>query len=215
MTFKWLSRKIFAPAITLMFATLSLSACAQDNWQEGKHYEVIANNVSSEKNITEFFSFWCPACYNFEPLVNELKNQLPDNVAFQKIHVNFMGFSGPDTQNLATRTMMVGRLLEQETKVNTAIFEAIHRQRQNLLGIEDFKQVATNAGIASEQFDKTQRAFAVNSMLMRNNKRMQEFRGDVSGVPTFIVNDKYKATFTRDMTPDQIVDLLLWLVEQP
>lgn len=213
--FKWFSKKIFASSIALIFATLSLSACAQENWQEGKHYEVIANTVSSEKNITEFFSFWCPACYNFEPLVAELKTKLPDGVEFQKIHVNFMGFSGPDTQNLATRTMMVGRLLKQETEVNTALFEAIHRQRQNLVSIEDFRQVAAIAGISNEQFDKTQSAFAVNSMLMRNNKRMQDFRGDVSGVPTFIVNDKYKATFTRDMTPDQIVDLLLWLSEQP
>ena len=55
------------------------------------------------------------------------------------------------------------------------------------------------------------KSFAVNSMLKKNNKAIEQFRRHVSGVPNFIVNGKFQAQFTRDMTPDDMVDLIVFL----
>ena len=57
-------------------------------------------------------------------------------------------------------------------------------------------------------------SFGVNSRLKMNNKFVQKYRRHVKSVPTFIVNGKYQATFTRDMGRDDIVDLIVWLSEQ-
>jgi thiol:disulfide interchange protein DsbA len=57
-------------------------------------------------------------------------------------------------------------------------------------------------------------SFGVNSMLQKNNKTIQQYRKNLSSVPSFIVNGKFKATFTRDMTPDDMVDLIVWLTKQ-
>ena len=69
---------------------------AQELWQEGTHYRIISDEASSEKKITEFFSFWCPHCYNFEPIVAEIKKKKSDDVKFEKVHVNFMRSAGPE-----------------------------------------------------------------------------------------------------------------------
>ena len=70
---------------------LPLQACADDvKWEEGKHYEVLDQPATSKPTVYEFASFWCGHCYRFEPVVAQIKEALPENVKFTKIHVNFM-----------------------------------------------------------------------------------------------------------------------------
>ena len=114
-------KKIIALLITgCMFA---LQACAVEQWKEGTHYTVIGDQGSAQPEVVEFFSFWCPHCYSFEPIVAQIKGKLDKNVEFKKVHVNFMGFTGPDVQNAATRAMMVARNLNRETELNGAVFQ--------------------------------------------------------------------------------------------
>ncbi len=114
-------KKLFTLAFfALLFST---QACSQAViWQEGKHYTVISDKATDKAEITEFFSFWCPACYNFEPLVADIKKQLPENVAFNKVHVNFMGFASPQVQDEATTALLIGRAMGLEQQVNDGIF---------------------------------------------------------------------------------------------
>jgi thiol:disulfide interchange protein DsbA len=48
-------------------------------------------------------------------------------------------------------------------------------------------------------------------MLQMNNRSIEKYREHLSSVPNFIVNGKYQATFTRDMNPDDMVDLIVFL----
>lgn len=199
----------------MLFAGLvAFNLQAQELWKEGTHFTVIADEASAEKNITEFFSFWCPHCYNFEPLVAEMKNKKPEDVKFEKVHVNFMGSAGPDVQDAATKAMMVGRVLGKEAEAMNAIFEHIHKDRKLIAGEQDLQQIFARIGVSAEQFNKAYKSFGVNSQFKKNNKIMQEFRRHVSGVPNFIVNGKYQANFVRGMTADDIVDLVVWLSTQ-
>lgn len=48
------------------FLLLPLAATAAQ-YKEGVHYTVVSEGPASAKpEITEFFSFYCPHCYNFE-----------------------------------------------------------------------------------------------------------------------------------------------------
>ena len=76
----------------LISFVISLSACAQDSknsaaFEEGKHYQVIANPIKSAGDavqVTEFFWYGCGHCYAFEPLVNSWKTKLPEGVELVK-----------------------------------------------------------------------------------------------------------------------------------
>lgn len=190
---------------------LPLQACSQEKWREGTHYNVIAEQTTEKKEVLEFFSFWCPHCFNFEPIVKTIKSKLADDVEFIKVHVNFMGFTSPDIQDEATKAMMVARELERGEELNNAIFRYIHVSRSSIAGIKDLKNIFVVNGVESEEFDKMMSSFSVNSRLKMNNKSIETYRKYVSSVPNFIVNGKYQATITRDMNNEEIVDLIVFL----
>jgi thiol:disulfide interchange protein DsbA len=190
---------------------LPLQACAQEKWREGTHYKVISEQATEKKEVLEFFSFWCPHCFNSEPLVKEIKTKLADDVEFKKVHVNFMGFTSAAIQDDATKAMMVARELGKADELNQAIFKYIHVSRSAITGLSDLKNIFVVNGVEPDEFDKMISSFGVKSRLNMNNKTIQEYKEHVSSVPNFIVNGKYQATFTRDMDLDEMVDLIVFL----
>ncbi|GAC21608.1 thiol:disulfide interchange protein DsbA/DsbL [Paraglaciecola arctica] len=190
---------------------LPLQACAQEKWREDTHYKIISDKATEKKEVMEFFSFWCGHCFNFEPIVKNMKTKLADDVEFKKIHVNFMGFTSSAIQDDATKAMMVARELKKDDALIQAIFNYIHVSRSNIAGIKDLKNIFIVNGVEPEDFDKMMSSFGVNSRLKMNNKAVQEYRQYVTSVPNFIVNGKYQATFTKDMNQDDMVDLIVFL----
>ncbi|MFT4808330.1 MAG: thiol:disulfide interchange protein DsbA [Paraglaciecola sp.] len=195
-------------SITLL---MPLQACAQEKWREGTHYKVISEQSTEKKEVLEFFSFWCPHCFNSEPLVKEIKTKLADDVELKKVHVNFMGFTSAAIQDDATKAMMVAQALQKSDALNQAIFKYIHVSRSSITGLQDLKNIFVVNGVGTDEFDKMITSFGVNSMLKMNNKLIQQYREHVSSVPNFIVNGKYQATFTRDMNENEMSDLIVYL----
>ncbi|WP_100643788.1 thiol:disulfide interchange protein DsbA/DsbL [Alteromonas facilis] len=205
-------KKLF---LGLLLATvLPLQAFAQELWQEGTHYNVISDKASSKPIVKEFFSYWCPGCYRFEPLVKEMKKKLDKDTKFEKVHVNFMGFTTPAIQEEVTRGLMIARAVKQEEKLNDAIFDYIHKQRAQITGLSDVRNIFIINDVDAAEFDKLASSFGVNSMVQKNNKEIEKFRQHLARVPNFIINDKFQINITRDMTPDDIVDLVVWLSKQ-
>ena len=196
---------------------LPLQACADDvKWKEGTHYEVLDQPATSKPTVYEFASFWCGHCFRFEPVVAEIKKALPENVKFTKIHVNFMPGADESVQDDATRAMMIGRVLKREDELNGAIFNYIHQQRASVGGMSDLKNIFVVNDVDPEEFDKLAKTsnFSVDNMVKKNLKIQEQYRKDVTGTPTFIVNGKYKATFVQGMTFDDFRDLVVWLSQQ-
>lgn len=193
---------------------IPLQACALEQWTEGEHYKVIADKATEKAEVLEFFSYWCPHCFNFEPLVDQMKDKLAKEVSFTKVHVNFMGSTGPDVQNDASRGLMVARALKREKALNNAVFSYIHKQRAAITGLNDIKNIFVINNVDAAEFDKLANSFGINNMLQKNNKTINQYRKHLRGVPSFIVNGKFQAIFTRDMTPDDMVNLIVWLSKQ-
>ena len=205
-------KKILISVLLTLF--IPLQACAQEQWQEGTHYTIVGEQATAKPEILEFFSYWCPHCYQFEPLVKGIKEKIGKDVEFTKVHVNFMGFTSAEIQDDATRALMVARALKQEEPMNKAIFNYIHVQRSPITGLKDLRNIFIVNGVEPAEFDKMANSFGVNNMVQKNNKTIDNYRKHVRSVPNFIVNGKYQAKFTRDMTNDDIIDLIVWLTKQ-
>ncbi|MEP7705977.1 thiol:disulfide interchange protein DsbA/DsbL [Paraglaciecola sp. 25GB23A] len=205
-------KKIF---LSLLIAVLiPLQACAQETWKEGTHYVIVGDEATAKPEILEFFSYWCPHCYQFEPLVESIKSKLSDDVDFTKVHVNFMRFTSSQIQDEATRALMVARALKQEDAMNKAIFNYIHVQKSTVAGLKDMQNIFTVNGVDPAEFEKLSASFGINSMLQKNNKTIEQYRKYLSGVPNFIVNGKYQAKFAPGMAEKDFVDLVVWLTKQ-
>ncbi len=202
-------RNLFKTALVAILLTLPGLSLAQQ-WEEGEHYEVISEQASPSKNVREIFSFWCPHCFTFEPIAAQLKEKLPKDVEFVKAHVNFMGTASQQAQNDATAAMLSAKAMGEEQRFNTALFSAIHKDRATILGMSDIADIFARAGGDREKLIKMSKSFGIKGQVSKNDKLI---RG-TNRVPAFIINGKYKANFTRDMTADQFVDLLIWLTKQ-
>lgn len=183
-------------------------------WIEGTHYNVIADSASEQKQVVEYFSFWCPACYGFEAVANQIKSKLADDVTFRKVHVNFMGFTTPDIQEQATKAMLIGRQMGMEELMNAAIFAHIHEQKQNIEGMSDLKELFISYDLSGADFDNALTTDELTAAFEQNNNEIMQFKEHLNSVPNIVVNGKYQAKFTREMTLLDVVELVNWLSQQ-
>lgn len=59
---------------------------------DGKQYITLDKPVAGEPQVLEFFSFYCPHCYQFEEVLHvsdNVKKKLPEGVKMTKYHVEF------------------------------------------------------------------------------------------------------------------------------
>ena len=195
--------------IIFLFLT-SFHSLAQSKWQENTHYKVIAEQASAKPKVQEIFSFWCPACNAFETIVPQIKSALPTGIPFEKIHVNFNGSTSKDTQNNATAVMLAAKALKTDALFNKALFNTIHQKRTRVASKADILAVYAGTGADAVKLEKMMTSFGIRSQVAKNDKIARTVRS----VPTIIINEKYQAVFTRDMTPDQSVELISWLIKQ-
>jgi protein dithiol oxidoreductase (disulfide-forming) len=204
----------------LLAVLLPLSATSfAANYEEGVHYEVVSERATRKPEVKEFFSFYCPACNNMEAIVNEVKPKLDKNVKFKKSHVDFVGVRDSEHQQMISQALATAEVLPQKDKIIAAIFSHIHTKRANFNELADVKDVFVAQGVDGDKFDKLFNSFSVRT-LSSKMKRDQDYfkdKGALRGVPTFIVNGKYKLNLGRDSgisAPEDITKLINFLANK-
>ena len=174
-------------ALGLGVSTLmSVNSFAAD-LQEGKQYVQVSQQASQQKEVIEFFSFYCPHCYAFEmeyKIPQQVVDALPKDVKFKQYHVNFLGHQ---SENL-TRAWALAMALGAESKVKSPLFEAA--QKDALKSMDDIRAIFLSNGITAEQFDGGINSFAVNGLVNKQVNAAEQFK--VRGVPDFYVNGKFR-----------------------
>ncbi|OIQ25073.1 thiol:disulfide interchange protein DsbA/DsbL [uncultured Vibrio sp.] len=175
-------KKLFALVATLM---LSLTAHAAQ-FEEGTHYKVLDLEPSKKPVVTEFFSFYCPHCNELEPVIEQLKEQLPEGVKLKKSHVSFMGGSMGMPVSKAYAAMVT---LKVEDKMVPVLFNRIHTMSKPPRNEAELKQIFVDEGVDAKKYDAHYNGFAVDSMVRRFDKSFQD--SGLTGVPAVVVNNRY------------------------
>jgi len=183
---------------------LPLASAAQ--FTEGTNYDEIKPVATKQPEVMEFFSYYCPHCYSFEPVMAQLRQSLPDNVVLRKNHVDFLG---RDMGVEMSRAYAIANLLGVEEKMNAAIFDAIQKKRQLPADRNDVRQLFIDNGIPADEFDSAVDSFAVNGKLAQMQRNTAEF--NIRGVPTVIVNGKYKVNPGSVKSVEEYIELVTYL----
>ncbi|CAH1525041.1 MULTISPECIES: thiol:disulfide interchange protein DsbA/DsbL [Vibrio] len=196
-------KKLLALCSTLLLAFTAHAA----QFEEGKHYKVLDVDKASKPTVTEFFSFYCPHCYKFEAVIDNMKPALPKGASFEKVHVAFMGsdMAVPMAKSYAT---MVS--LGVEKKMVPAMFAQIHQKRQAPKDESELKQIFVDNGVDAKKFDAAYNSFAVNSMQKGFDKQFKQ--STLTGVPGVLVNDKYIVIPNEIRTYDEYNELVNYLL---
>lgn len=203
--------------LALVGLVLAFSASAAQ-FTDGQQYVTLDKPASGEPQVVEFFSFFCPHCYQFERVyhVSEtVKKNLPANVKVTKYHVEFLG---GDMGKTVTQAWAVAMQLGVEDKVTAPIFEGIQKT-QTITDPASLKETFVKAaGITPEEYDGAWNSFSVKALVAQQEKAAADV--DLRGVPAMFVNGKYMVnnggldTSTMENFVQEYANVVKFLVNQ-
>ena len=218
-------------------AILGLSICAPvrsapapagnaPTWTEGVNYFLISPVrptalPAGKVEVTEVFSYACPACNLFQSTMHKLKASLPPNAVLDYIPASFNPTEDWPMFQLAYITAQTLGVADQ---THDAMFNAVWQGgalailnpgnqgiKSRLPTIEDAAAFyKAQAGVPIDKFLATAKSFTVDSKVRAAEEMIQRYR--VDRTPTLIVNGKYRVNTESAGGPDQAVDLVKWLV---
>ena len=205
-------KKIFLALIGMVMA-FSASAAQFSN---GTQYVTLDKPAAGEPQVLEFFSFYCPHCYQFEQVwhvSDNIRKNLPQGVKYAKYHAEFLGPLGKQL----TQAWAVAIALGVEDKVSPLMFDAVQKT-QSVQTVDDIRKVFIQAGVKGEDYDAALNSFVVKSLVVQQEKAAQDL--NLQGVPSVFVNGKYMVkndgldTTTMDIYTKQFSDVVNFLATQ-
>lgn len=187
-----------------LFASFAYAANSGFVPKEGKEYVVLDTPRSTTPQVLEFFSFYCPHCYNFEmkyKIPQKIRAALPSNATFDQYHVNFIG---QQSKNL-TKAWALAMVTGNTEKVENALFNAVRANEIN--SMQDIRQVFIDSGVSAQVFDDGINSFAVDALAAKQANDMERY--NVQGVPDFVINQHYRVNvqgFSDVKTEKEFID---------
>ncbi|OTA19495.1 periplasmic protein disulfide isomerase I [Xenorhabdus beddingii] len=172
--------------LALVGALMAFNAFAS-GFSEGKQFTELKKPVAEQPQVLEFFSFYCPHCYQFENVYHvpsTVEKNLPAGVTHDRYHVDFIGPLGKDL----TDAWAVAIVMKLEDKVTPILFEGIQKT-QTIRSKEDIRNAFIKAGISGEEYDAALNSFIVQSVAAKERQAAKDF--ELRGVPAIFVNGKY------------------------
>ncbi|MGA8136115.1 MULTISPECIES: thiol:disulfide interchange protein DsbA/DsbL [Pseudomonas] len=183
-------RNLILSAALVTASLFGMTAQAADvPLEAGKTYVELSNPVPVAEpgkiEVVELFWYGCPHCYAFEPTINPWVEKLPSDVNFVRIPALFGGPWDAHGQLFVTLDTM-----GVEHKVHAAVFNAIQKEHKQLVKPDDMADFVATQGVDKTKFLETFNSFAVKGKMAQYRDLAKKY--EVSGVPTMIVNGKYR-----------------------
>lgn len=201
----------------LMGIVLSFNSLAVQ-FTEGQQYVQLEKPVTDEPQpqVLEFFSFYCPHCYQFEQVYqisNNVKKALPAGTKIAKYHVGFLGPMGKQL----TQAWAVVIALGVEDKVSPLLFDGLQKN-QTVQTPDDIRAIFVKAGVSVEEYNAAWDSFVVKSLVAQQAKAAADLQ--LHGVPAMFVNGKYMVKTdgldmsSMDAYTKQFADVVKFLLTQ-
>jgi protein dithiol oxidoreductase (disulfide-forming) len=209
-------------------ASLFASQVPAANWEPGKHYTVLPQaqrtNVPAGKiEVMEVFSYGCPACNRFQPVMKKIKSALPAHA-----QIVYLPASWQPSENwpLFQRAYLTAQSLGIADKAHDEMYKAIWETgelgiierdgrtlKRQLPSIDDAAKFYQRvAGVKATDFVNASKSFSVDMKMKQADAQIIAMK--VSGTPTLVVNGKYRINNENVSTTNEIVELVKFLVEK-
>ena len=194
-----------------MFFLLFFSCAQAEDYEAGRHYEILdspsVTRDPSKVEVVEVFWFGCNHCYALESYIQPWKKTLPKDVDFWKSHATWN-----PTLKIHARLFYSAKALGIEDKIIPGAFTAIQREGRFLTGNSELEYFFRGFGVEKEKYLSVSNSFGVNNAVKQADNRMRQWT--ITGVPTLIVNGKYKVSGTREVGTDRLLDVVDFLIEK-
>jgi thiol:disulfide interchange protein DsbA len=215
---------ITSAACWAALALVSISAHGAQVWTEGVNYFLIQparpTSVPAGKiEVTEVFSYACPACNIFQPTMHKLKQAMPANVVVDYLPA---AFNTAEDWPMFQLAYVTAQILGVDQQTHDAMFDAVWKGgdlsisdsrglKSRMPTIDDAaKFYKEHAGVPADKFIATSKSFSADLKVRTAQELMVSYK--VDRTPTIIVNGKYRMHVESAGGTDQLIDLVKFLV---
>ena len=213
-------------AVALVFTSNAFALPLK--WVEGTNY-VRVNPVqpttvpAGKVEVLEVFSYACPACNQFQAVIEQLQKQLPANAQMAFLHASF---NAAESWPVFQRAYFAAQSLGIAEKAHQGIYDAIWKTGE--LGIIDpnshglkrqqptINDVAKGyerlTGVKQATFLAAANSSATDTKMRLADAQIQAMR--VPGTPCIVINGKYRVDLDSIRSVDELVEMVKFLVAQ-
>jgi thiol:disulfide interchange protein DsbA len=210
----------------LLALAISLPAHGAQTWTEGVNYFLIqparTPSVPPGKiEVTEAFSYACPACNIFQPTMHKLKQAMPANVVVDYLPA---AFNSAEDWPMFQLAYVTAQMLGVAQQWHDAMFDAVWKGgdlsitdtatralKTRMPSLEDAaKFYSQHAGVPVDKFIAASKSFSVDLKVRTDEDLIVGYK--IDRTPTIIVNGKYRLHVESAGGTDQLIDLVKYLV---
>ena len=172
----------------IAFFVVIYSNIAVASFVAGEDYVVLdkpVKTVTGDKvDVRELFWYYCPHCFNVEPLVENYLKKLPESAKFIRQPAVFS-----DRWINGAIFYYVLEQLNEVDRLHGKLFDAIHLHKTPFTDNEDFINWLADHGVDKEKASNAFKSFSVRIKV--NKSKLNTVKYKTSGVPVFVINGKY------------------------
>lgn len=161
----------------------------QEQFTAGEHYIVLdkplATRDSSKIEVVEMFSYGCPHCYEFEPLVKEWGKQQSSDIDFWYFPAVWR-----KSMKLYAGAFYAAHQLNVADEVHVPLFTAIVIDQKSIRNESDLANYFAKHGVDKKAFTEAFNSTAVENQVKQAEARTRSYKP--VGVPEIIINGKYR-----------------------
>ena len=216
------TNKMFRNQFLLFPLIIALLSCSNDDqttfesgngerFRAGVHYELLDNPTKvrdpSKIEVTEVFWFGCNHCYALEPYIARWKRDIPLDVTFIKSPATWN-----DMLKTHARIYYTAKALGIEQQFVPAAFNTIQNEGKMLTGNTELEYYFRGFDVEKDRYKAVSTSFGVRNAVDQADKKMKDWK--VTGVPSLVVNGKYKVAASRSVRTDELFDVVDFLIEK-
>lgn len=193
-----------------IFLAFTLPSTAQEFQEDVNFFPLLVEQpvrTGGRIEVLEIFWYGCPHCYALEPYLKKWLKNKPEFVEFVQLPAVLNRSWAFDARVFYTFVAL--GLMDE---LHEAYFDAIHQDRRRMKNVEQVASWAQEQGIDPKLILDTFNSFGVDSMLA--NATQMSGRYEADGVPTIIIDGKYRTTVSLAGGHNEIIDLINYLAQR-
>jgi len=161
-------------------------------------------HTGDKVEVLELFWYRCPHCFELEPYLNKWQKSKPDFIEYVRL---------PAVLNRSwafdARVFYTFVALGLVDSLHEAYFAAIHTDRKRIVTVEQLADWVADKGQDPQQILDTFNSFGVDSLVAHAADMSGRYETD--GVPTIIVDGKYRTKVSLAGGHNELIDLMNYL----
>jgi thiol:disulfide interchange protein DsbA len=178
---------------------------------EGTHYVLLPVPITPADadriEVTEYFSYTCSHCRDFDPVMESWSSKLPSDVVFKRTPAIWH-----PSHKILAQAYFAADALNVLGKIHPRLFVAIQDERRRFAKPEDMARFFSEQGVDPVDFQKVFQSFGVDRNVRQADAHGKSYKA--RGVPTLIVNGKYRIESGMTSSNASMLKIVDFLVEK-